>query len=195
MANIARKGQAEQESRGSGLASRDPFQGVWDPFQMMRQLMRGDPLGGMLGGGMMGGGERMFAPDIEVKETKDAFVFKADLPGVKEDDISIDVTGNRLSISGKRETEKEEGDERYHTYERSYGTFNRSFVLPEGVDLENIDASLKDGVLRLVVPKKPEVQPRRISLGGKPAGEGGAMPTEVKGQKAANEPGKGTKAA
>jgi HSP20 family protein len=159
---------------------------------MMRQLMRFDPFGGVLGG-TPGGGERMFAPDIEVKETKDAFVFKADLPGVKEDDVSIDVTGNRLTISGKREVEKEEGDERFHTYERSYGSFNRSFVLPEGVDYDKIEATLKDGVLRMTVPKKPEVQPRRISLGGKPAGE--AVPAKMEGQKAANEPSKGTKAA
>jgi HSP20 family protein len=115
------------------------------------------------------GGAHGFVPSFEVKETSDAYIFKGDLPGVREQDVDVSLTGNRLTVSGKREAEKEEKDEkaRYFSYERSYGTFSRSFTLPEGVDDAAVTATLKDGELTLVLPKKPEVQPRKITLGGK----------------------------
>jgi HSP20 family protein len=69
-----------------------------------------------------------------------------------------------LTISGQREEEKKDEGDRYFAYERSYGTFSRSFTLPEGADTEHVRAELKDGVLTIVVPKKPEVQPRRIDV-------------------------------
>jgi HSP20 family protein len=107
-----------------------------------------------------------FSPGFEVKETKDAFVFKADLPGVDEKDLDIALTGNRLVVSGRREAEERKEDENYFMYERSYGTFSRAFTLPEGIDAEHIDADLRNGVLAIVIPKKPEAQPKRISLKG-----------------------------
>jgi HSP20 family protein len=105
-----------------------------------------------------------FMPSFEVKETKTGYVFKADVPGVSEKDLDIQLTGTRLSISGKRESEKQEQGESYYCFERSFGSFNRSFTLPEGVDADHVSASLKDGVLTLAVAKKPEVQPRTISV-------------------------------
>ena len=97
-------------------------------------------------------------------------MFTADLPGVKEKDLDLSLTGNRLTVSGKREEEKKEEDERWFTYERSYGAFSRSFTLPDGVDTEHVGAELKEGVLRVSIPKKPELKPRKIELepGGKP---------------------------
>jgi HSP20 family protein len=71
-----------------------------------------------------------------------------------------------LTVSGKREEEKREEGERFYAYERRHGSFTRSFTLPEGVDVEHINAELKEGVLSLTVPKRPEVQPKRIQLGG-----------------------------
>jgi HSP20 family protein len=101
-----------------------------------------------------------------VKETKDSYVFKADLPGVKEENLDVSLTGNRLTISGQRQEEKKEEGDRHYVYERSFGSFSRSFTLPEGIDVDHVQAELKDGVLNVVVPKKPEVQPKRILVKG-----------------------------
>src|SRR5207245_3094631 len=112
-----------------------------------------------------------FTPDFEIKETKDGFVFKADLPGIKEKDLEVTMTGNRLTISGTRQAEKEESTDTYYACERSYGSFTRAFTLPEGTDGGNhIRAELNDGVLTLLLPKKPELKPRRIDVkvGDKP---------------------------
>jgi HSP20 family protein len=102
-----------------------------------------------------------------VKETKESFVFTADLPGVAEKDLQVQLSDNRLSISGKRESEKTEQNETYYASERSYGSFTRSFVLPEGIDADKAHAQLKNGVLSVAVPKRPEAQPRKISVTSK----------------------------
>jgi HSP20 family protein len=132
----------------------------FDPFEVMRELMQWEPFGELR---PMAGGAA-FVPTFDVKETKEAYLFTADLPGVKESDLEISLTGNRLTISGKREEEKKDEDERWFTYERSYGTFSRSFTLPEGVDPDHVAAELKDGVLRLTLPKRPELKPKKIEL-------------------------------
>jgi HSP20 family protein len=108
-----------------------------------------------------------FAPAFEVKETKDGYLFKADVPGVLDKDLEITRTGNRLTISGRRETEKEEKQDTYYACERSYGSFTRAFTLPEGIDGDHIRADLANGVLTLLVPKTPEAQPQKIAV--KPA--------------------------
>jgi HSP20 family protein len=131
----------------------------WDPFEMMQELIGAEPFRELTRGEATG-----FVPTFEVKETKDSYTFKADLPGVKESDVEISLSGNMLTISGKREEEKKDEGDRYFAYERSYGTFSRSFTLPEGADTEHVRAELKDGVLTIAVPKKPEVQPRRIDV-------------------------------
>jgi HSP20 family protein len=114
-------------------------------------------------------GQGTFSTAFEVLERKDAYVFKADLPGFKEADVDIQLTGNRLTVSGKREAEQTDENDRYYAYERTYGSFTRTFTLPEGIDADHVRAELKDGVLTLMVPKKPEVQPKRIQL--KPGSE------------------------
>lgn len=134
----------------------------WDPFERMIELMGLDRLADIASPTREGAGG--FIPRFEVKENRDAFIFKCDLPGVREEDVDIDLTGDRLTISGKREEEKRDESERYYAYERSYGSFSRTFTLPEGVTAENVTAELKDGVLNVVLPKKPEAQPRRIPL-------------------------------
>jgi HSP20 family protein len=132
-----------------------------DPFEMMNELMHWDPFREL---GVVGARGVAFVPSFEVKETKDGYVFKADLPGIKEKDLDISLTGSRLTVSGRREEEQRQEEERYFTYERSYGSFSRSFTLPEGVDAENVQAELKDGVLTLNVAKKPEVKAKKIEL-------------------------------
>lgn len=134
----------------------------WDPFRMMDEFMKREL--GTFGWPLV---ERMgYSPRFDVKETKEAYHFKADLPGVKESDLDLSLTGNRLTISGKREEEERKQGEQYYTYERSYGSFSRTFTLPEDCNLEHLDAELKNGVLSVVVAKKTEAQPRKISLKG-----------------------------
>jgi HSP20 family protein len=118
-----------------------------------------------------GGDYGLFAPSFDVKETKEGYVFRADLPGVREEDLEISLTGNRLAISGHREQEKREQGETYYASERSYGAFSRAFTLPEGTDADNVKAELKNGVLQVIVPKKPEVQPRKITIAKEEAGK------------------------
>lgn len=140
-----------------------------DPFEMMRDLMRWDPFAEL---GTAGARAPSFVPTFEVRETKDAYVFKADLPGIREEDLELSLTGNRLTVSGKREEEKHDEDDRYYAYERSYGSFSRSFTLPEGVDVEHAQAELNNGVLTVRIAKRPEVQPRRIEVKKLQAGKG-----------------------
>ena len=94
-------------------------------------------------------------------------MFKADLPGVKQDDVEISLTDNRLLITGKRDQEMAQDEGTLHTYERSFGSFQRAFVLPDNADLDKISSDLKDGVLTLAVPKKetPAQQRRKIQNG------------------------------
>jgi HSP20 family protein len=136
----------------------------WDPLRMMRQLARFDPFADLEPVATLE--PRVFSPAFDVRETKDAYIFQADLPGVREQDLEISLTGNRLTVSGKREEEERHEDERYFSYERSYGAFTRSFTLPEGCDPDRVTAQLKDGELLLTVPKRPEVQSKKIALTG-----------------------------
>lgn len=137
----------------------------WDPFRTMRELLRWEPFGEMAPRWL--GEEVGFNAAFEVKETKEAFVFKADLPGIKSEDLDVKLTQNRLTVTGKREAERSEKGDTFYMFERSYGSFTRSFTLPEGVDAEKVDADLKDGVLTVTVPKKPEVQPKQINVKSK----------------------------
>jgi HSP20 family protein len=130
-----------------------------NPFRIMDALLGGDAFAAFAPSAPA------FAPTFEVRETKDAYVFRADVPGVPEKDLVIQLTGNVLSISGERKHEGTQDGERYFAYERSYGSFSRSFSLPDSADGEHVTADVKDGVLTLRVPKKPEVQARRITVG------------------------------
>jgi HSP20 family protein len=141
--------------------SRRPGAETLDPFRIMDALLSGDVFQGF----DSWTGPRGFTPSFEVRETKDAYVFKADLPGLAEKDVAIQMTGNVLTVSGERKLESVQEGERYFAIERGYGQFSRSFSLPDGVDADNVTAEMKDGVLTLRVPKKPEVQARRITIG------------------------------
>jgi HSP20 family protein len=138
----------------------------WEPMHAIRDLMGWDPFG-ELAPAWLFGGEVAFAPAFEVKETSNAFLFTADLPGVAERDIDVQLTDNRLNVSGRRDSEKTERGDTYYATERAYGTFTRSFTLPDGVERDKLRAELKDGVLRITAPKRPEAQPRKISVASK----------------------------
>jgi HSP20 family protein len=144
MANLIRR----NDNRG-GLAPRE-----WDPFQIMREVLGHSPFA------------EAFVPKFDVKETRGAYVFLADLPGVPEADLDITVTGNRLVVRGKREEEHRDEGDSYYTYERTFGTFQRVFTLPDDGDPDRITADMRGGVLTIEVPRRGEHQPRKISLRG-----------------------------
>lgn len=138
----------------------------WDPFDEMERLT----------GRFFGGGERrerMFAPMVDVFENDDSIELRAELPGLKPNEIEIDVTDNVLTLSGERKLEHDEEREGYRKIERSYGRFSRSFTLPRNIDTENIKAEMNEGVLSLTLPKREEQKARRIEVKAeKKLGEG-----------------------
>ena len=140
-----------------------PARTEWDPLRMMREMMQWDPFREM--GPIFAGEKGAFVPDVDVKEMPNAYIFKADVPGMKEKDIEVSFTGNRLTFSGKREEERREEKGTYFACERSYGSFTRTFTLPLGTDVDHANAEMKDGVLTISVPKLPEVQPKKIPVG------------------------------
>lgn len=137
------------------------------PFALMRQMFEWDPFDMRLPR-WLGRDEELFAPEFTVKETKEAFIFKGDIPGIELKDLEVTLTKTRLMITGKREEEKKEEGETYHTIERSFGSFSRSFALPEGVDVEKIAAEMKDGVLTVTLPKLPGAEPTTKKVEVKP---------------------------
>lgn len=115
-------------------------------------------------GSMREGGRWM--PPVSVSETSDELLLTAELPGMTEDDISIDLENNVLTVSGQKNEVREEGDEerRYHVYERHFGSFNRSFTLPRTVDPNTITATFDNGVLSVKLPKMAEAKGRKIEI-------------------------------
>ena len=140
-----------------------PASSAFEPFRLMRNLMRWDPYRDF--GFPEDVAASSFMPSFDVKETQDAYVFTADMPGIRREDLEIELTGNRLTISGKREREEQAAQHTFYTQERSYGTFSRTFALPEEVESGKVAAELRDGVLHLMVPKSPEVRPQKINIG------------------------------
>jgi HSP20 family protein len=113
---------------------------------------------------------------MDLVEAEDHFVLKADLPGVTEADVNIEVQDGTLRISGERNAEHEQRERGWYRIERSFGSFARALTLPDGVDPDAIKAEFNDGVLEVRIPKPEERKPRRIAIGnGKPALEGTAQ--------------------
>jgi HSP20 family protein len=151
MADIVKKNAGSMTEWNPMRAMRDLFR--WDPFREMAPFAAAPELQ-----------VAAFSPSFEVTENKDAYLFKADVPGISKDDLEIMTTGNRLQISGKRDQETETKNDTIYTYERQYGSFCRSFTLPDGADLEHAKSELKDGVLTLAVPKKAGAQSKKIAI-------------------------------
>jgi HSP20 family protein len=104
----------------------------------------------------------VWSPPVDILEKGDEVVLKVDLPEVTQDEIDIRVEGNTLTIQGERRFIKSASEENYIQIERPYGTFRRTFNLPRMIDQEGIKASYKDGVLRIVLPLKQEIQPKQV---------------------------------
>jgi len=103
-------------------------------------------------------------PVVDIFDTDNAIVIKAELPGIKKDDVSVDVKDNVLTIKGERSLTKKIKEENYYRKERSFGKFQRSFTLPEAIDSARIKANFKNGVLEIEVPKAEEKKPKQISI-------------------------------
>ena len=140
----------------------------WNPFRSMRDLLRWDPFREMspLWDRFEQLQREAWMPSFEVRETKDSYVFKADIPGVKKDDIDVQVDGNVVSIQAETRSEKEErgNGDRVLRSERYYGTVARTFSLGQDVDPSGVQAKYADGVLTLELPKKATPNGRRISV-------------------------------
>jgi HSP20 family protein len=106
-----------------------------------------------------------WVPRVDVKEEADRFVLYADLPGIDPDDIEVSMDKGMLTIRGERSSESSTDTERYSRIERRYGSFHRRFALPDSADPEGIAARGRNGVLEIVIPKRPETSPRRIQVG------------------------------
>jgi HSP20 family protein len=113
-----------------------------------------------------GGSTRRWAPAMDLMEKDDHLVLRADLPGLSEDDVRIEVQDNVLTVSGDRKTEHEDKGGGYYRVERAFGSFSRSVTLPQGIDAEKIDATFDKGVLEVRIPKPEERKPHRIAIGG-----------------------------
>ncbi len=145
-------------TRTNGNTSSSPARYVArDPFQVARELMGWDPF-------FTARQVSAYVPAFEVKETNEAFVLKADVPGVAEADLDIAVHNNVLTISGTRRAEERNEGDSFALYERQYGSFSRSFSLPDTADGNRVEAKLEAGVLTLTIWKKAEAKPRKIEL-------------------------------
>jgi HSP20 family protein len=107
---------------------------------------------------------RRWVPAMDLVEAADHFVLRADLPGMSEDDVSIEFEDGTLTVSGERKAEHEESKEGYHRVERSFGAFSRSLTLPKGIDADAVTAGFDRGVLEIRIPKPEQQKPRRIEI-------------------------------
>jgi HSP20 family protein len=110
------------------------------------------------------GGARRWLPAMDLVETDDHFVLRADLPGLSEGDVNVELEDNVLTVSGERKAEHESRKEGYYRIERASGSFQRSLTLPEGVNAEAIEASFDKGVLEVRIPKPEERKPRKVAI-------------------------------
>lgn len=141
----------------------------WEPARELHSIQQemnrlfGSVFDAQAGGGDGNDGPR-WIPAMDLVEDGEHFVLSADLPGVNEDDVSVELEDNVLSISGERKSRREERREGYYRIERASGKFSRSLTLPDGIDPDGIQASFEKGVLEVRVPKPEERKPRRVAI-------------------------------
>ena len=131
-------------------------------------------------------------PNVDIYENKDQIVLEAELPGMNRVDFDLTIENNVITLRGERHFEKKDESDNYHRVERSYGSFSRSFTLPQTVSGDGAKAEYNDGVLRVTLPKKEETKARRIEIAGKEAGKGKTIEAKAEG---ATSPADKTKAA
>jgi HSP20 family protein len=146
----------------------------YDPFRELRSLQ--DEMTRLFTAGqgssasredMMGGA---WAPTVDIFENKDHLVLEAELPGMKQEDFDLSFENNTLTLKGERKFEKKDDKDNYHRIERAYGSFTRSFTLPQTVTAEGARAEFNNGVLRVTLPKREETKARKIEITGADSG-------------------------
>lgn len=138
----------------------------WEPMREMEELF--DRFAKSFGPLRLGKGEGMssadWSPRVDIAETPEEFVVKAELPEVNKDDVHVTVEDGMLTLRGERKQEKEEKGKKFHRIERSYGSFARSFMLPDNVDPTKLKAAFKDGMLTIQLPKTGESKSQALEV-------------------------------
>ena len=164
----------------------------YDPFRDLRTLQ--EEVNRLFssnltrGFGEEGIGRGAWNPSVDIFENKDHIVLEAELPGMKQDDFELTVENNVITLRGERQFEKKEESDNYHRVERSYGSFTRSFTLPQTVSAEGATAEYSNGVLRVTLPKREETKARRIQINNESASASGRT-IEAKAESSKNEKG------
>jgi HSP20 family protein len=137
----------------------------WEPFRDIAALQ--GEMSRFMNGLLEGNGRtnQAWVPALDVWETEDEIVYALDLPGIPEDNISVELDDGALTISAERERTEEQSDDRFYRYERRFGTFSRTFGVPQGVTESDVSADYKDGVLEVHVKKPEQPKPKRIQVG------------------------------
>lgn len=153
----------------SGLTRWEPFRTQLNPWRELEEVQK--RLSAIWGGApAKAGGQKEaisvaeWSPLVDITEDEKEYLIKAELPDIKKDDVKLTVQDNVLAISGERKYEKEEKDTKYHRVERAYGSFLRSFTLPEDADGSKVAAEYKDGILKVHLPKSAQVKPKSIEV-------------------------------
>ncbi len=138
---------------------------VWDPFREMEALL--DRYGRTSRKSLAKSDDQTFEvgdwmPQVDISETKEAFIVKAELPGVEKEDVNVNFENSILTIRGEKKVETE--DKKRHRVECAYGTFIRSFTLPQTIKADKIEAVYKNGILNLTIPKAEEAKPKQIEV-------------------------------
>lgn len=146
-----------------------PRETWWDHFRDLETIQ--NEMNKMFNSSLAGWGDRdtgllegVWSPAIDVYDSKDNVMVKADIPGMKKEEIEVSVHGDTLIIKGEKKQEKEVKEKDYVRTERFYGSFNRAITLPGAVDASKVNASYKNGVLELVLPKKEESKPKQLKI-------------------------------
>lgn len=136
----------------------------WDPFVNLSSIQKG--MSNFFDNNFFTKGEfsNIWSPSLDVQESNEAFLVEADLPGLKIEDINLEINKNNLVISGERKSEKEEKETNFYKKEISYGSFKRELTLPQSVDSDKISAKYTDGVLHINIPKSESTKPKQITI-------------------------------
>jgi HSP20 family protein len=153
----------------SMLRKWDPFLAGWNPFRELDDFRRklSTAIGegeGTQEAGNLSLGTADWSPSVDIEEDDNEFLIKADLPEVKKDDVHVTVEGRTVTISGERKIESETTERKVHRSERCFGSYSRSFRLPESVDTGKMNAGFKDGVLTVHLPKSKENRPKQVEI-------------------------------
>jgi HSP20 family protein len=135
---------------------------VWDQMEALPRSLKlwEEPFGRFFGDPAV----RPWTPAVDIVETEDELTLRADLPGMNQEDIDVQIENGTLTLKGTRKFEQEEKDKGYHRIERSYGSFMRAFSLPETVDAETAKASYKDGVLQIAFARREAAKPKSVKV-------------------------------